>query len=80
MMVCGLLAALSAMVTFPYRFPTAVGVNVTLIVQLAPAARVEGHVLVCAKSPVAAIPVISSGALPVLANVTACAGLVVPTF
>ena len=80
MMVWGLLAALSAMLTAPYRLPTAVGVNVTLIVQVAPIARVEGHVSVCAKSPVGAIPVISSGALPVLVNVTACGGLVVPTF
>jgi hypothetical protein len=78
--VCGLLAALSAMVTLPYRFPAAVGVNVTLIVQFAPAASVAGHVFVWPKSPEAAITTISSGALPVLVKVTDWAVLVVPTF
>src|SRR5258706_8336782 len=42
--VCGLLPALSVIVTAPRRVPVAVGVNVTLIVQLAPAASVLPHV------------------------------------
>ena len=40
--VCGLVAALSLMVIAPVSAPPAVGVNVTLIVQLAAAARVAG--------------------------------------
>ena len=39
-MVCGLPLASSVTVMLPLRAPVAVGVNVTLIVQLAPAARV----------------------------------------
>jgi hypothetical protein len=64
----------------------AVGSNVTLILQFAPAASVvglTGHVFVCAKSPlfapVMAMLVIVSAALPVLVMVTLCATLVVPT-
>ena len=44
--VCGLPAALSAMLTVAVRFPGAVGVNVTLIVQLALAATEVPQVLV----------------------------------
>ena len=40
--VCGLLAALSLIVIAPVSAPPAVGVNVTLIVQLAAAASVAG--------------------------------------
>src|SRR6266571_268662 len=40
--VCGLPAALSATLRVPLRAPVAVGVNVTLMAQLALAARVEG--------------------------------------
>ena len=39
------------MVSDPDREPTAAGLNVTLIEQLAPAARLAPHVLVWAKSP-----------------------------
>src|SRR5438094_9449312 len=52
--VCGLPAALSATLRVPLRAPAAVGVNVTLMVQLVLAARVEGlkgQVLVWPKSP-----------------------------
>ena len=66
----GLLAALSPRLMLPYRLPTAVGEKVTLMVQEAVAASVEGHVLVWAKSPAAEMTKISSGALPVLVNVT----------
>jgi hypothetical protein len=45
--VCGLLFALSLTVSVPVREPVVVGVNVTLIVQLAPAASEVPHVLVC---------------------------------
>ena len=39
---------LSLSVTAPERVPAAVGVNVTVIVQLCPAFRIVGHVLVSA--------------------------------
>jgi hypothetical protein len=66
------------------RVPAALGVNVTLIVQLAPAAKLAPQVLVCAKSvvfpPVNPMLVISSELLvSVLVSVTGCAALVVPT-
>ena len=77
--VCGLPEALSVMLKVPVRVPDAVGVNVTLIVQLAPAATEPPHVSVSAKSALAAIlPVIVRAALPVLDSVTVCAALVVP--
>ena len=47
--VWGLLAALSVIVTEPNRLPDARGENVTLIVQLAPAATLAGQLLSCAK-------------------------------
>ena len=40
----GLPVALSVMVTLPVRVPVAVGLKVTLIVHLAPAARLERQV------------------------------------
>jgi len=81
--VCGLPAALSVMVRKPGRVPPVEGVKVTLIVQFAPAAIVAGatgQLLVCAKSPVMAIELMTRGAVPELVTVTACAALVVPTF
>jgi hypothetical protein len=59
--------------------PDAVGVNVTLMVQLAPAATELPQVLVWAKSPLAETLVRFSEALPVFESVTVCAALVVPT-
>ena len=47
--VCGLPLALSVMLSEAVRLPLAEGVNLTLIVQLAPAASDLPHVLVCAK-------------------------------
>jgi hypothetical protein len=78
---CGLPVALSATLTAAVRAPDAVGLNVTLIVQLALAASEAGHWLVCAKSPafapVTEMPVTVSAALPEFVSVTVCAGLVV---
>ena len=75
--VCGLPAALSATLRVPLRVPAAVGLNVTLMAQLALAARVEGlkgQLLVWAKSPllVPVMPmlVIVSAELPLLVRVT----------
>ena len=52
--LCGLFWALSVITTLAEREPFAVGLNVTVIVQLAPADSEPGdgrQVLVCAKSP-----------------------------
>jgi hypothetical protein len=57
------------MVIEPVREPVAVGVKVTLRVQLAPAARLGPQVLVWAKSPLAVMLVIVRVALPVLLRV-----------
>src|SRR5438067_3803508 len=67
------------MVTIPHRFPLAVGVNVTPIVQLVPAATQSPHVFVCAKSPLAPMLVRNKTALLRLVSVTDCAALVVTT-
>jgi len=76
--------ASSVTVSVPERAPTAVGANVTLIVQFAPDAKVAGligqapvPVLVSAKSPEAAIELIVKGPVPVFVNVTVFAALVV---
>src|ERR1700730_772563 len=71
--------ALLEIVKEPVRVPAAVGVNVTLKVQLAPAARLVPQLFVCAKSPLTAIELIDADAFPVLCTVTVCAALVVPT-
>ena len=68
-----------ATVTEPDRVPTAAGVKVTLMVQLAPGARELPQVFVSAKSPVIVIPEIVSGAFPVFESVVLWMGLVVPT-
>ena len=68
--------ALSVMVTAPVRAPVAVGLKVTLIVQFAPAARLEvlaGQLLVCEKSlepALTAMLAIVRAAVPVLVRVT----------
>ena len=71
------------MLTDAARLPLAVGVKVTLIVQLPPAPTELPQVFVWAKSP-AFVPVIAMLVrlklpLPVLFRVTVCAPLVVPT-
>jgi hypothetical protein len=81
--VCGLFKALSEMVREPVRVPTAVGVKVTLIVQLEPAARLAAQVFVASKSegsaPVTTMLDMARLTFPALESVTACAALVVPT-
>ena len=81
--VCGLPTPLSVIVSVAFRPRVAVGVNVTLIVQLAPAASVDGdmgQLLDCAKSPLPVIVrfVIVKFALPMLVSVVTRAALVVP--
>jgi len=82
--VCGELPALLTMVSVPVLVPAAVGVNVTEIVQLAPAARswplmqvVIGETMV--KSPLTLRVETRSARLPVFDNVTVWAALVVAT-
>jgi hypothetical protein len=48
--VCGLIRPLSVIAMVPLRVPVTVGVNVTLIVQLAPAERLVPQVFVTSKS------------------------------
>ena len=60
---CGLPGALSVIDTAPVRVPICVGLNVTLIVQLAPAGRLEPHVFGL-KSPLATMLVILSAIVP----------------
>src|SRR3989442_1299544 len=82
---CGLLAASSVMVTVAVRALAAVGVNVRLRRQLAPATTVAPFVQVVpaamAKSPgfkpARAMLVMLRVAVPLLVRVTVCAGLVV---
>ena len=78
--VCGLPVALSATVIVPGWLPAAVGVNVTLMEQLAPAATETAQVLVWAYGALAVMLVIFSAAVPELVSVTVCAALVVFTF
>ena len=71
-------------VSVAVRVPFFVGLNVTLIVQLAPAARVAPQVVVRAKSP-ALVPPMSmllmvKGASPVFDKVTSLGVLVVCCF
>ena len=81
--VCGELPAFSVIVTAANRLPAAAGSNVTLMVQLAPAATLAPQLLVCEKSPAfvpaMAIEVIDRAEPPLLASLTICALLMVPT-
>src|SRR5437868_6188749 len=82
--VCGLPPASSATDSVPVRAPEVVGVKVTLIVQLAPAAKVAGlvgqalaPVLVAVKSPEAAKELIVKAAVRAQVRVTVTGGLLV---
>jgi hypothetical protein len=81
--VCGLPAALSATLTFAVRVPEAVGVNVTLMEQDAPAATDPPQVLVSEKSPAFAPVMLTlvtvNVAVPLLVRVTTKGALDVPT-
>src|SRR5260370_641415 len=75
-MACGLAGALSVMLIAPARAPVAVGVKVTEMLQEALAAKLVPQLSVSAKSPLALILVIASGALPGLVSVTGGAEIV----
>jgi hypothetical protein len=68
--VCVAGLALSVIVNVPLLEPVAVGLKVTLRVQLAPAATLEPQVWVWEKSPLAVMLVMLRAAFPVLLSVT----------
>jgi len=76
---CGLSAALSVMLIVPVKRPGIVGVKVTLMVQLAPAARLLPQLLVWKKFKLATMLVMVNAALPLFVSVTGSGRLVVPT-
>jgi hypothetical protein len=80
--VWGLPVALSVMATLAVRLPVAEGLKVTLMLQLALAARLAGQVLVWLKSlalvPVSPMLLMLRDAVPLLVKVTIWAALVVP--
>jgi len=77
--VCGLPAALSAIETEAARLPCAVGLKVTLMVQLAPATTLDPQLLVCEKSvglvPEIVMLVMVREPFPVFVSVTGLAAL-----
>src|SRR5947209_4072623 len=75
--VCGLPAALSVMVTAARQSAVEGGRDDRGRRQIAKEASDAPQVVVCAKSPVAAMPVMVRAALPVFESVTVCAALVV---
>src|SRR5580692_9053615 len=77
--ICGLLLALSAIVTAPLRAPRAVGVKMTLMEQFWPALRDDPQLLVSLKSPEIEMREMVRVACPVLVIVTAIAELFWPT-
>jgi hypothetical protein len=68
--VCGLPTPLSVMVRAPVLVPPAVGLKVTLRVQLAPVATLEPQVFVWEKSPLTVMLLMLRVALPVFLRVT----------
>ena len=78
-MTCGLPAALSVIVSNPVLLPAAVGVNVTLMAQLAVGAKPVPQVLSSAKSPVTVMLVMVNAAVPELVRVIVCGALVDPS-
>ena len=64
--VCGLLAALSVMLSVPVRAPVADGVNTTAMLQVLSVGRLDPQVLVYEKSPTTVMPEIARFELPKL--------------
>jgi len=77
--VCGLPTALSVTEILPSAPPETLGVNVTSMVQFAPAASVAPQVVVARKFVLATMFMIFSVPSPVLLRVTGCTLLFVPT-
>ncbi len=77
--VWGLLGSLSTMLKVPVRAPVAVGVNVTLTVQVVSEGTLVPQLLVCAKSPVVVTLLMAKGPEPVLVRANVRNALVEPT-
>ena len=78
--VCGESGAVSLMASEPVSTPPSVGVNVTVDLQVLPAASVEPQLVAdMAKFPVAVIELMLTVAVLEFLNVTVLAALVVPT-
>src|SRR6266852_2592593 len=77
--VWGLPGALSVIESVPVSFPPSMGTKVTLMVQLAPAGRLEPQLSVSLKLALAAMLVMLSVAVPLLLSMTDCEALAVPT-
>jgi hypothetical protein len=77
LIVCGLPAPDDVIVIAPVRVPAAVGVNVTVTVQVPFCARVVVHVVVLLKSPVAAEMAMLLTPPLFAVSVTVCDALVV---
>jgi len=75
---CGLVPALSLKVSAPVTAPRLLGLNVTLTVQLVPAASELPQLLVWLKSPLATIEPMESGPEPELVSFTDLDALAVP--
>src|SRR6185312_15148076 len=73
--ICGLLFAVSVIVSVPFRAPVAVGANATFMRQLAPAGRLAGQALVCVKSVLATMLPIVKAEAPLFFSVTVWAVL-----
>lgn len=61
------------MLSAPLRAPVAVGVKVTVNVQLELAGNAAGQLLLCAKSPLISTELTLKAAVPVFVRVTVCA-------
>ena len=72
---CGLAPSLSVTVTVPYRWPTTVGLNATLMAQFAPGATLVPQVLLEMKSPLTLMEDIVSVAALWLVRVMVFMGL-----
>jgi hypothetical protein len=78
--VCGLVATSSVKVRVPVALPSAVGLNVTPTVQVAPAAIAPEQVLLAiANGPDTATPEMFRGTFWAFVSVSVCAELVAPT-
>ena len=73
--VCGLPVASSVTVIVPPWLPVAVGVNVTLMMQVPPAATEAPQALVSAYGALATMLVTLNAAVPPLVSVMLCAAL-----
>src|SRR5262245_7045634 len=77
--MCGLPGASSTIERLAVREPTAVGVKLSAIAQLAPAASEEPQLFTPEKSPPVVMLAIASAPVPMFVTYTNCGGVVVET-